>query len=149
VFHESEWEALCGVIGRPGWIKEERFSSPSKRAENTKELDESIEKWTSKHTAEKVVQSLQEVGVPAGIVQNAEDLANDPQLLAREFFVHLAHPALGDTTSDRSPIRFAGESKEAWKAAPLLGQDNRYVYMELLGLEEDKFSSFIERGIIG
>jgi len=36
-----------------------------------------------------------------------------------------------------------------WKAAPLLGEDNRYVYMELLGLTEGELASYIEKGIIG
>jgi hypothetical protein len=36
----------------------------------------------------------------------------------------------------------------AWKSAPLLGEDNEYVYLELLGLAESEFKSYIERGII-
>jgi len=96
-----------------------------------------------------VVDLLQKAGVPAGVVQNAEDLAKDPQLKARDFFIHLEHPTLGRTTSDRSPIRFEEDLKVGWKAAPLLGEDNRYVFIELLGLSEGEFSSLIEKGIIG
>jgi crotonobetainyl-CoA:carnitine CoA-transferase CaiB-like acyl-CoA transferase len=69
--------------------------------------------------------------------------------VAREFFVPLEHPTLGKTTSDASPIKFEESSTMGWKAAPLLGEDNRYVYMELLGLTEGELSSHIEKGIIG
>jgi len=36
-----------------------------------------------------------------------------------------------------------------WKRAPLLGEDNDYVYLELLGLTESEFRSYVQRGIIG
>jgi hypothetical protein len=41
------------------------------------------------------------------------------------------------------------DSLPEWKRAPLLGEDNGYVYLELLGLTEVEFRSYIERGIIG
>jgi crotonobetainyl-CoA:carnitine CoA-transferase CaiB-like acyl-CoA transferase len=149
VFDEGEWEALCRVMGDPSWTKEEKFSSLLKRKKNSKELDELIEQWTAPRTPEEIVQILQEAGVSAGVVQNAEDLAKDPHLMAREFFIPLEHPVLGRTISDSTPIRFKDNPKVNWKAAPLLGEDDRYVYMDLLGLTEDELSFYIEKGIIG
>jgi crotonobetainyl-CoA:carnitine CoA-transferase CaiB-like acyl-CoA transferase len=149
VFDEGEWEALRRVMGDPSWTKEEKFSSLLKRKKNSKELDELIEQWTAPRTPEEIVQILQEAGVSAGVVQNGQDLANDPHLMAREFFIPLEHPALGRTISDSTPIRFKDNPKVDWKAAPLLGEDNRYVYMELLGFSEEEFSSYVEKGIIG
>lgn len=148
VFNETEWESLCRLMGNPSWTKEERFSTLLKRKKNFKELDKLVEQWTIQHPPEKVVQLLQGAGVSAGVVQNAEDLANDPQLMARNFFIQLEHPALGKTVSDNTPIRFKENSKVNWKTAPLLGKDNRYVYMELLGFTEDDLFSYIKRGII-
>jgi len=149
VFHQEEWKALCDVMGNPSWTKEEKFSTLLKRKENLEELDEFIEQWTAQHTPEEIVQLLQEAGVSAGVVQNGEDLAKDPQLIARDFFIPSEHPVLGRTISDSTPIRFKDNPKIHWKTAPLLGEDNRYVYMELLGFKEDDLSSYIERGIIG
>jgi len=135
-------------MGYPDWTGEQRFSTLSKRKECADELDKFLEQWTLQYTSEEVVDLLQKAGVPAGVVQNAEDLAKDPQLMAREFFVPLEHPTLGKTASDASPIKFEQSSTMGWKAAPLLGEDNRYVYMELLGLTEGKLSSYVEKGII-
>jgi crotonobetainyl-CoA:carnitine CoA-transferase CaiB-like acyl-CoA transferase len=148
VFDETEWQALCEVMGSPNWTEEERFSTLSKRKENADELDKFLEQWTLQNTPEEVVNLLQKAGIPAAVVQNAEDLAKDPQLIAREFFVHLEHPILGRTISDASPIKFEESFTKGWKAAPFLGEDNRKVYMELLGLTEGEFSSYVEKGII-
>jgi len=149
VFNEKEWESLCRVLGHPDWTREEKFAAVAKRKENRKELDELLAKWTIQHTAEEVVSLLQEAGISSGVVQNAEDLSRDPQLMARDFFVPVQHPALGNTVSDRSPIRFEEDLSADWKAAPLLGEDNRYVFLELLGLTESELSSYAEKGIIG
>jgi crotonobetainyl-CoA:carnitine CoA-transferase CaiB-like acyl-CoA transferase len=148
VFNEIEWQALSRAMGSPEWTQEERFSSLPKRKEHAKELDKLLEQWTVQRKAEELVNLVQEAGVPAGVVQNASDLAKDPQLLARDYFVRLQHPVLGDTISDASPIKFAGGTRDDWKASPLLGQDNQYVYLELLGLTEKELSSYIKRGIV-
>jgi len=148
VFNESEWQALCHILGHPAWTKGERFSTLLKRKQHAEELDELLREWTTEHTAEEVVQLLQEVGVSAGVVQNAEDLAKDPHLMARDFFITLEHPILGRTVSDSSPIKFKNNPTTRWKAAPLLGEDNCYVYMELLGFTESELSSYMKQGVI-
>ena len=148
VFTKEEWHAFCRVLGNPVWAKEDRYSSIPMRKDNKEELDRRIEKWTAKRTAKSIVQSLQRAGVSAGMVQNAEDLAKDPQLLARNFFEPVNHPALGETKTDTSPIHFLDSPKGPLKGSPLLGEDNQYVYKELLGLSEDTIQSYTERGII-
>jgi crotonobetainyl-CoA:carnitine CoA-transferase CaiB-like acyl-CoA transferase len=149
VFNGEEWQSLCHILGHPDWTKDEKFSTLSKRQENAEELDGLLTHWTIQHPPEEVVDLLQEAGISAGVVQSAEDLARDPQLLARHFFIQLEHPTIGRTISDRSPIRFADDLTVGWKAGPVLGEDNRYVFIELLGLTEGEFSSLIEKGVIG
>jgi benzylsuccinate CoA-transferase BbsF subunit len=147
--NEEEWQSLCRVSGHPEWVKEDRFATVARRKENRKELDELLAKWTAQHTAEEVVSLLQKAGISSGVVQNAADLSRDPQLVARDFFVQLEHPLLGKTVSDRSPVRFGEDFTVGWKAAPQLGEDNRYVFLELLGLTENELCSYSEKGVIG
>jgi len=99
--------------------------------------------------AEEVVSLLQEAGIASGVVQNAEDLSRDSQLKARNFFVQLEHPVLGKTVSDRSPIKFEEDYTVDWRAAPQLGEDNRYVFLELLGFTEEELWHYVEGGVIG
>ena len=88
------------------------------------------------------------------MVQNAEDLANDPHLLDQDYFMKTQHPTLGKAVSDRSPIRFIQDSSTDpypdvdLRAAPLLGEANEYVYMDLLGMTEQEYTSYIQTGII-
>jgi len=145
---DGEWRVLCRAMGTPGLAHDERFRTLSGRRSNEGVLDEMIGRWTAGRDAEEVVSLLQEAGVPAGIVQNAEDVARDPHLAARRFFVPLEHPVLGRTLADRPPIRFGEDETTGWRAAPRLGEDNRYVFIELLGLTEEEFINYREQGVI-
>ena len=149
VFNEDEWHIFSHLLGSPDWTNEKMFSTAAKRRENRAALDRHVEAWTCLYTPEAVVDLLQNRGIAAGIVQNAEDLAKDPCLAARDFFVELTHPVLGKTISDKSALSFPKEITDRWKAAPALGEDNRYIFMELLGFTEEKFGSSVEQGIIG
>lgn len=148
VFTEDEWHALCQTMGDPPWTKQEKFSNLLRRLEHQEELDEFLGQWTSNYTPEEVMNMLQEAGVASGVVNNAADLADDPQLKSRGFFIQLHHPVLGNTNSDSTPIRLSRTPARYRRAAPLLGQDNRYIYHDLLELSEEQLRQYIEKGII-
>jgi len=148
VYTEDQWRSFREVLGKPVWAEDERFSSFAARKKHKEILDRHIGKWTSGQTAEKVANRLQQAGIAAGVVQNAEDLANDPQLTAGKFFTSLNHPALGEVTTDTYPVNFNNCGKATWKASPLLGEANQYVFEELLGMKKDTIQSYIDQGII-
>lgn len=149
VFREKEWASFREVLGQPRWMEDEKFSTLEGRQQNMSELDGQIEKWTTHFSPDHIVDLLQKAGIPAGVVQNAEDLAKDPQLRARSFFVTVEHPVLGHTISDRVPWKGAQNLVASWKPAPSLGEDNHYVFRKVLGMEERELSLYRERGIIG
>ena len=104
--------------------------------------------WTTGLAAETVASRLQRAGIAAGVVQNAEDLAKDSQLAARRFFTRLKHPKFGTRFADRSALWPQNEKHESWRAAPDLGEDNRYVFVELLGRSEAEFQEILNEGIL-
>ncbi len=148
VFTDEEWQALKTAMGNPDWAEQEQFSERASRQRHAGELDALLEQWTVKHDPKGLMLILQEAGVPAGVVQNAEDLAQDPHLTARGYFVRPKDAGRELTMADAFPALFTGKRTPPWKAAPLLGEDNHYVFIELLGLEEGELRSYVERAII-
>jgi benzylsuccinate CoA-transferase BbsF subunit len=143
VFTDEEWQGFKRALGNLPWAEDKKFNTFSGRLGNKARLDSLIEEWTKGHTAEEVMALLQGEGVAAGVVQNAADLAQDPQLNERGFFVKL-----GRTISDATPIRLSHAPAEYRRVAPTLGQDNDYVYGELLGMGEGELVNLKEQGII-
>ena len=148
VFTNEEWQGFKRTLGNPHWAEDSRFATLSGRLENADELNRLVEEWTRQHSAEEVMTWFQEQGVAAGVVQDASDLANDPQLKQRGFFVELDHPELGKTISDATPIRLSDTPAKYNRAAPIHGQDNDYVYKRLLGMSEDEVTELGEQGVI-
>jgi len=70
-------------------------------------LDVQMAAWTATQTSQEVVQRLQAIGVASGMVQNARDLACDPQLQQRQHYVTLQHPEMGDNVVDQFGFRLS------------------------------------------
>ena len=149
VFSEDEWRALCELMGNPDWTREKRFGDIQLRCDNAEELDILIAGWTAGYEPQKLMSMLQAAGVPAAAVSKADDLACDPHLAERGFFIDLMHPVLGKLRSDGNPLRLSATSASYQKAAPMLGEDNRRVFVDLLGMDEGQFESYVSDGIIG
>lgn len=149
VFTEDEWQSLCKVMGNPGLAGQDKFSNLPARLANHVELDELIEKWTSNYPPRHVMKMLQEAGVPSAAVNDARDLMEDPNLKQRGFFIEMDHPVLGKKGADANPIKLKHTPAQYKKAAPLLGEDNRRIFVNMLGMDESRFEEYVNRGIIG
>ncbi len=148
VQNEGQWRCFCDVIGNPGWTMGPKFATIVNRKQNEDELDKLISEWTRAFTPEQVMTMMQEAGVPAGVVQTAEDLLNDPQMKHRQHFRVLNHPVIGPH-SYHAPAYLLSETPcEIRKAAPTLGQDNQYVYKEILGMTDDDIADMLAEGVI-
>jgi benzylsuccinate CoA-transferase BbsF subunit len=149
VFNDEEWSRFADAIGRPAWTADERFASPQSRWENQDALDEAVATWTSQRDRYEATKLLQEAGVRAGAVQNAQDLnETDPQLAHRGVFFQMDHPVIGEARFEGVPVHFDGMSADNWRSGPLLGEDNEYVFKELLGVADDEFAKLTASGVI-
>jgi benzylsuccinate CoA-transferase BbsF subunit len=148
VFTDEEWQNFCNVIGNPAWTKDSRFSTLLARKKNEDELDRLVEEWTVNHTAEEIMTRMQENGVPAGVLQNAEDLQEkDPQLKHRNFYRKMEHPVTGKMTAPRDVTMFSKVSCEV-NRAPLLGEHTGYVLKEILGMSDGEISELKTDGVL-
>lgn len=148
VFNDEEWQRFKQALDDAPWLEDGRFASLASRLENAEELNKLVEAWTAERTAEEVMTVLQEHGVAAGVVQNARDLANNPQLKERGFFIELEHPELGKTISDATPIKLSGTPARYRRTAPLPGRDNDYIFRQLLGMSKEESGKLKEQGAI-
>jgi crotonobetainyl-CoA:carnitine CoA-transferase CaiB-like acyl-CoA transferase len=148
VFTDEEWQGFKKALGNPPWAEDKKFTTLTGRLKNKAKLDKLVGDWTKEHTAEEAMALLQKLGVAAGVVQSARDLAQDPQLKKRSFFIELSHPRLGRTVSDATPIRLSDTPARYTRAAPVLGQDNDYVYGKLLGLSQDELAELKKQAVV-
>ena len=145
---DAQWRALVDTLGAPTWASE--FDTPAERRADRARLDRLIGGLTRDWKAPDLADALAAAGVPAAPVQDAADLLErDPQLHAREHFVRLDHPVMGESVYSGIPYRLSRTPGRLRSPAPLLGADTHDVCTRLLGLDEAEYRRLAETGAIG
>lgn len=147
VHDDEDWQRFRRAIGDPQWAADARYATAAGRLGHVDELEDNVAAWTRTRTAEDVMRSLQEAGVEAGVVQNFEDLVNDPQLAHRGHFREVEHAVIGKHLCERGGTRFSGTLEDIRMAAPCLGEHSEYVYRELLGMSADEYAALSAEGV--
>jgi crotonobetainyl-CoA:carnitine CoA-transferase CaiB-like acyl-CoA transferase len=148
VHSDTEWRALCRVMGDPEWSADQNFSSFEARKQNEDDLDRRIGEWTRAFTPREVMEKLQSAGVKAGVVNTMKDVYTDPQLAQRPQWVELEHPEIGKMHYQRPPFLLDKTPPGPSKRAPLLAEHNAYFYRELLGLSGQEYERLVREQVI-
>lgn len=147
VFTDSQWRSLCQIMGEPSWAKEEKFATLLARKQNEEELDGLIGEWTINFNANEVMSRLQNIGVPAGVVKDAQEMFSDPQLAHRGHFKELEHPEIGKQSYYDQGFRLSKTPSNINRAAPCQGEHNEYVYTQILGMSDEEFVELLAEGV--
>jgi crotonobetainyl-CoA:carnitine CoA-transferase CaiB-like acyl-CoA transferase len=152
--------ARSGRVGVSGLHKAEdgyvMFSLPAGRITDWfKELlgveeltKEDVEKWVAERPVEEVVGLLAKTGVPVAPVLDLDQVKANEHSKAREMFVKVDHPTLGEVSLPGFPIKFSETKGDMTMPAPLLGQHNEEVYSELLGISKERLEELRKEGVV-
>jgi len=149
VFSDEEWIRFCKCVDRPEWATDPRFVTLGARKENEDEIDRLITEWTSIFTAEQIMERLQSAGLRAGVVNTSRDLYTDPQMVHRGIWWKQTHPEMGDFHYEGPPFILSNTPAQPKMPSPCLGEHNYQFFVEMLGIDEEKFNQLIENGVIG
>ncbi len=139
---DEEWERLVRALGSPAWAAPDLATAAGRRAREG-DIDLHLADWTRQHTPHQAMRLLQRVGVPAGVVQNAEDLYHDPHLRERGYTIPVEQPFIGPVVQSGLTWRFARAPMVRPRGGPRLGEANEYVFCEVLGLSPGKLEALI------
>ena len=113
------------------------------------DLGPAVATWTQSRSPYQVMEHLQGAGVPAAAMVRLDELAHDPQLSARGTFTILRHPALShDLPTEETSAPFETLDDVALRPAPAVGEQTREVLVEVLGIDDARIASLLERGVI-
>ena len=149
VMNDGQWGGLVEVLESPAWAVAAELRCCDFRYLHRAEVDAKLARETSTWQAEALMVALQRAGVPAGVVQNAQDIVDtDPQLKFRGHWIELEHPEMGRTIYNAPPFRFERRGVPELKPAPLLGQHTEEVCSELLGLDGAEVQRLIAEQVL-
>jgi crotonobetainyl-CoA:carnitine CoA-transferase CaiB-like acyl-CoA transferase len=74
------WQRMCEALGAPELIRKPEYATAAERLRHRDELNADIEAATVKHTSKKLVEELNEAGVPTGPIYAINEVFADPQV---------------------------------------------------------------------
>jgi len=119
-------------------------------------VQEQLEPWEDafsrffvKHTKAELRKEAVKRDIMLFPVNSIQDLLNDEQLHAREFWMNVEHPELNTTiTYPGSSFKLAQTQWQITKRAPLIGEHNEEIYEKELGLSREQFCLLRKEGVI-
>ena len=158
VSDDAQWQRLRRAMGDPAWAAAPQYETRIGRRRNEDALDAAIADWTRNQDAAALMELLQTQGVPAGIVAQGQDLHDSEHLQSRSFYqntryweaergVKATEWEEGESVSWSIPARMS-ETPISFGKYSNIGEDNRYVFGELLGMSPVEIEQLETAGVI-
>ena len=145
---EEEWQSFCKVVGNPGWTRDEKFSDAYGRWKYQEELDKLVTEWTVNYTHYEVTEMMQKAGVAAMPSFSNQEIFSDPHFKERKLAVEVEHPTMGKQVVLGAPWKLSETPAKVTKASPVMGENDEYVFGELLGMPSSEIKQLIEEQVI-
>ncbi|MBI2850299.1 MAG: CoA transferase [Chloroflexi bacterium] len=122
---------------------------PKTSQEDMNRIEEPTGRFFIAHTKAELLEGAVKYQVMLYPVATTADMLENPQLIARDFWIELEHPELGIDitypgafgTSSEMPIKIT-------RRAPLIGEHNQEIYEGELGISKDKLALLKQAGVI-
>ena len=144
---DHRWPEVARIMEREE-LADPRFGSRRGRQNNADEVDALMLPWLIEHDKVDIFKAGQDSGLGFSFVATMEDILEMEQLVARDYFVELEHPAAGALRYPGAPISCEAD---AWvfRRAPLFGEHTASVLSEWLGYDAARLSELAAAGAFG
>ena len=148
ILTQSQWELFCQFMDMPELIEDSRYVDGRSRAEHKEEITATIRPWLMQKGREELFYEGQEWRIPFCLIPKVDELLTFPQHQSREYFIEADHPKAGKVVQPGAPFKMSETPWRLKRPAPLLGEHNKEVYQEYLGIGKDDLIRMREGGTI-
>jgi crotonobetainyl-CoA:carnitine CoA-transferase CaiB-like acyl-CoA transferase len=131
--NDAQFAKLCAVLGVGELAKDPRFIDNVGRLKHRAELIGRLSALTVMIPSNKLLADLEKQSVPAGPINNLEQVFSDPQVIDRGMKIEPASTAAkaGKIPGVRTPIVIDGWRAASERPAPLLGEHTQEILREI------------------
>jgi|TARA_B100000315_G_scaffold220344_1_gene222943 crotonobetainyl-CoA:carnitine CoA-transferase CaiB-like acyl-CoA transferase len=140
---DRDWQAFKSVIQ----LETERYDLLAERMQQAEQLEAIISAWTDQQPAEQIVARLQELDIPAAVVNDTLTVLTDEQLSDRNWFNPMVHPDTGTHLYAGFPWRFSSCELSVDRPAPRLGEHSIEILSDELSLSAEQIQDLFDEGI--
>ncbi len=131
--NDTQYVKFCNVLGAPELAENPAYKDNVGRLKHRDELVAKLSALTSKMKRDDLLAQLEQQGVPAGPINDLEQVFNDPQVIHRGMKLELPSAAAkgGTIPGVRTPIVMDGWKAASENPAPLLGEHTAEILREI------------------
>ena len=131
--NDTQFIKLCGILGEPQLAEVPAYKDNKGRLAQRAELVGRLCALTARMTRSELLQKLEGAGVPAGPINDLEQVFSDPQVKHRGMQLELASDAAqgGKIPGIRTPIVLDGVPTASDRPAPRLGEHSAEILREI------------------
>jgi crotonobetainyl-CoA:carnitine CoA-transferase CaiB-like acyl-CoA transferase len=131
--NDAQYVKFCNVLGVPELAEDERYKNNTLRLQHRDELVAKLTAKTKLMKRDDLLTQLEQQGVPAGPINDLEQVFNDPQVIHRGMKLELPSAAAkgGTIPGVRTPIVMDGWKAASENPAPLLGEHTAEILREI------------------
>ena len=146
VITDNFWANLMALVDAPDLDTEENKGQPG-RWKNREIINRRLSEIFQTNTQAFWIGKLSEARIPCAPVNNFAQALAEPQVLARNMVVEVAHPLGGSVKMPGNPIKLSQTHEESFSPPPLLGQHTEAM-LQSLGKSPAEIAALRENGII-
>ncbi|HYG41782.1 MAG TPA: CaiB/BaiF CoA-transferase family protein [Bordetella sp.] len=149
VGNDAQFIRFCQALGCPEWADDSRFSTGVGRIRNRDALVPILEAHFATRSVAKCLDALVAADIPAGAINNIEQVFADSQVVSRHLRIPVQEDAGTPLDVIANPIRYAHDPIGAYRRPPLLGEHTDEVLGDLLGYTQEELGRLADTGVIG
>ena len=145
---DTVFRRLCAAMGRPEMADDPKYADHFARGDRQQELDDLIGEWSRSLTTQETLDLMEEHAVPAGRIYKAADMLEDPHYAARDAIVEVDHPSYKKLFMQNIFPKLSETPGDIQWPGPELGQHNKEVYEDMLGITPSRLEELKSAGVI-
>ena len=130
-YTDQQWRSFWQLADQPELADDSRFATMPQRIQYIDILYRTAGELMSQRTTQEWLELLRHADIPAGAVNRFEDLKNDPQLNAINFFRPYEHPSEGLLEMPDTGFQFDRQSLPIRQHQPRLGEHSQEILQEV------------------
>jgi crotonobetainyl-CoA:carnitine CoA-transferase CaiB-like acyl-CoA transferase len=143
---DNQWKLFADLIGQPDLAS--KYPTVQDRKTNMETIDAVIQQWTKTLDHHQATGMLQELGIPSGPVLANWEIAADPHLYYRDFWMEGIHPEVGYQRWEGAPWKFSATPATMERSAPMYGEHNDELLQEFAKRTTDEIEKLRAENVV-
>jgi CoA:oxalate CoA-transferase len=147
-YTDKLWRESCAIFGEPELANDPEIDTMAKRFDEAtyqRRVRPIIERWFA-HRTKAELEAMAGDRIALTPIKRIDEVVSDAHLRARQMFVRVPFGQV-EVEVFGSPMKLSGTPPRAIGAVPQLGQHNREVFVDWLGISPERYDALRSAGV--